>query len=161
MRSCQRGAMPYNADTERWNHRNDGSVRGPSTPSMPTGSRTLPRLKACCISSQARGNSERRRETTTRSDQERPGGSRHREGEASWRLFCERGFAASWPAGVRCRWRQERGLDLHDIDLHLLEINPAGSASRSSISTPRNETFSKASKATSDHRGLLGIARDY
>jgi hypothetical protein len=47
------------------------------------------------------------------------------------------------------------------IDLHRLEINPAGSASRSSISTPRNETFSKASKATSDHRGLLGIARDY
>ena len=86
---------------------------------------------------------QRRRETTTRSDQERSGGSRHREGEASWRLFC-----------VRCRWRQERGLDLHDIDLHLLEINPAGSASR-------NETFSKASKATSDHRGLLGIARDY
>jgi hypothetical protein len=32
----QRGAMPYNADTERWNHRNNGS--------MPTGSRTLPRL---------------------------------------------------------------------------------------------------------------------
>ncbi len=29
-------------------------------------------------------------------------------------MFCERGFAASWPPGVRCRWRQERGLDLHE-----------------------------------------------
>ena len=51
-------------------------------------------------------------------------------------MFCERGFAASWPPGVRCRWRPARARPRSPrIDLHRLEINPAGSASRNETSS--------------------------